>query len=255
MRVHDVREVGCPEAQERIMKTMKWMAFALLGLAITAMPSQAASITAGNIVATPTLNQISDTVQGDLALEPGGYLEVQFDGLNSFTNQRIVGTLISRVYRVSSTPTAPELTPFAGGLAFSWQATMSAALGNNTELENLTATLFAPNTVGLGTTALVYYDNDGGEVLPLNVTWTNSGQVDWLFPQSGTGALDGSKTSAELFFVTNSRSFSVGGVTVQDGASAIVQSFAPTPEPSTLALAGLALPLVGLGYLRRRRQG
>lgn len=82
-----------------------------------------------------------------------------------------------------------------------------------------------------------------------------------LFGRASTGAvvtfnynsvLLPGKTSALLIIATNALSFKSGAFNVQDGVTANLMAFSPTPEPGAMALALIALPLLGFYGLRRR---
>jgi len=163
--------------------------------------------------------------------------------------QRIFGTYQEWVYRDA-----------AGNLTFVEQVNLAS---NSTHVERVTAsdyTGFTTNVSYLDPTATPPPTGVMGGVMPSNPGGSVIDRADGTvgFDFIGTPITAGS-SSAVLIIATNATSYDrLGTLSVIDGTTSSNLTFEPTtatPEPSTLALAGLgAMGLIGYG-LRRKDQG
>jgi len=136
--------------------------------------------------------------------------------------------------------------PITKFLTFAWQINNLAT--SNTFVERFTAAEFP--------TSLFYdasYNKTGSQVAPLTAN-QGDGQIGWNFP-TGPGKLAAGMSSALLILSTHFTTYESGLVGTHDTNVAVddLNSFQPTPEPSSMAIAGLgALGLIGYGIRRRR---
>lgn len=72
---------------------------------------------------------------------------------------------------------------------------------------------------------------------------------------NGTGIKKGINTNgfSTLLIVTSNYRPEFSGGSLQDGGNAMGSVPVPTPEPATIAMFGMALPLLGFGYFRRQK--
>ena len=81
---------------------------------------------------------------------------------------------------------------------------------------------------------------------------TDGSVVGFEFEASGPGGLlDPGEFTSLVVIQTNAPSYTRGSTAIINGGSGSVESFAPVPEPATMALAGLAL---GAAVRRRARK-
>ena len=98
-------------------------------------------------------------------------------------------------------------------------------------------------------------------VTPSTVTGASRGNVAFNTDPPGTGLrfeFDGGLNTGEytsLFFFTSNSSPAFRGGQLQDGGAALGDVPSPTPEPGTMALLALGLPVIGVRYIRRFRRG
>ena len=87
-------------------------------------------------------------------------------------------------------------------------------------------------------------------VAPLSANWSGSGlSLTFTFDP----AIKAGESSALLLFHTRSTEFTTGNALAQGGAQYVSSSFAPVvPEPTSMVLAFVGLPLLGIYGLRRR---
>ena len=103
------------------------------------------------------------------------------------------------------------------------------------------------------TTDVIYDTTRGGPVAPAFATRSTDGSVvGFEFEASGPGGLlDPGEFTSLVVIQTNAPSYTRGSTAIINGGSGSVESFAPVPEPATMALAGLAL---GAAVRRRARK-
>ena len=96
-----------------------------------------------------------------------------------------------------------------------------------------------------GTVAPAYTDRE-----------TNGSSVGFSFVSApvGAGTLGPSSTSSTLVLQTNATTFLPSLASVLDGFPAVVGTFAPIPEPSTIMLAAVGLAFVGYRLSRRSQR-
>lgn len=98
-----------------------------------------------------------------------------------------------------------------------------------------------------------YYAENSTEKAPSEMSRTSDGSVAG-FGFLGSNVVNMGGTSTIQILRTMSKGYTSGLFTFQDGDTATVSAFAPTPEPGTLALALAALPILGLYRLRKGRK-
>ncbi len=140
--------------------------------------------------------------------------------------------------------------PFPGGLTFTYVLSNLAGTHSINRLSIngfdsflLDASYQSPLAAGAVTPAYVDREATGSSI-----------GYSFVSAPVGSGPLGTGQTSATLVVQTNATSFVPSSAFVLDGFPAAVTSFAPVPEPSTIALAGAALALFGYGALRRSRK-
>lgn len=144
------------------------------------------------------------------------------------TEVKFTGTLHQRVVRATH----------SGKLDFYFQIVNNA--GSADSIHRMTNTSFR------GFTTAVEYRTDiiGGTVAPKWATRSTDGSVmGWDFDREpfGNGLMAPGKTSLWMVIRTNAASYTTGSTQLINGGVGTVASFAPVPEPATMALAGLAL--------------
>jgi hypothetical protein len=139
----------------------------------------------------------------------------------------------------------PEGKLVAGGLTFSWKLKVVGSSNPNGFINALTFQNFGGAALlGSGD---VQYVADGG-VAPSKAIWSGS-SIGFSFDAP---VLVG-QSSTELLFHTKSLSYRPGSALAQGGAQYTSTSFAAAvPEPTTMVLAFVGLPLLGLYGMRRR---
>lgn len=224
-------------------------ALAVLGLAIAGPRADATTIIPGQSGVAPThVASLSTALAGSSLVSTI---------MQSFNVAPIVpgasavtGTLYSYLWKSAST----------GEYTFGWWI-------NITSPSNVLTSLNLSNFKVLSSGDLSYYQGAASALAPGYVTTSNDnigkvGTFDWV-PNHSTSTLtlnvnQGiSATSSNLYlFKTNAKSVGTGTAALifSPANVATISTFAPTsvPEPTSLVLAGLGLPLLGLYRLRRR---
>jgi hypothetical protein len=105
-----------------------------------------------------------------------------------------------------------------------------------------------------GMTTDVGYSQTGNQLTPTTSDRSSGTGSTVGFGGFSSGIQPG-QSSATLIIRTNATNFANNGATnLIDGGIASVVTFSPTPEPATLVLAGVGVPVASLlGFLRRRR--
>ena len=154
---------------------------------------------------------------------------------------------------LTSTVISGDPSNTLGGLTFIYQLTNDIASPH--AMERFTVNSFA----GFATDASYQTPLPLGDIAPGTVDRNLVGDVvgfSFMAPIDDTGIGHGvispGKTSAVMVIQTDSRVFNLTFASVIDGSTGMATSFAPIPEPSTLALAGAGL--VGLLLVVRRRR-
>jgi hypothetical protein len=159
---------------------------------------------------------------------------------------------------IKGTATAWAVTGYSGnpfGLAdytFVYRVTLtggSTVNGNPPVIERLGGSAFGgfQTDVSFNTSSLL-----AGTVVPSSAVRSSGAGNVVSFGFSSPGANVGvGQTSALVIVNTDARFFTSGTVPIADGITATVPGYSPAvPEPSSLVLAGIGLPL---GYFFRRR--
>ncbi|HZH97926.1 MAG TPA: PEP-CTERM sorting domain-containing protein [Fimbriimonadaceae bacterium] len=159
-------------------------------------------------------------------------------GENAAGETRFTGMFTNSVYRNQQ-----------GQLTFTYQFTNSANSQDSVKRMATTGftnfvvsnTNFALNSTGTRGSTSVFRD-ENGSTLSYNFDPTGAG---------GNGVIGRGETTRVIFITTNATQYTNRGTTqFIDGGVDSVNSFAPVPEPSTIAALGLG----GLALLRRRKK-
>jgi hypothetical protein len=200
----------------------------MLGLAVSARKASAVIIVPGQALTPVGSGAFVGTLLADTGPET-------FQGVNGSNAVVFFGQVDSQVYRDSST----------GDLDFLYQFSNNA--NSPDSIESLTVGNYAPFTTDAD------YIPATGTTPPSQVTRSGSGNnVGFEFPAPGAVA-PGTNTD-DLVIKTNATNFTTGIGVIQDGgngAAAVYVPSAPVPEPTTVALAGAAVLMLGF----RRRYG
>jgi hypothetical protein len=139
----------------------------------------------------------------------------------------------------------PEGKLVAGGLTFSWKLKVLGSSNPNGFINALSFQDFSGAALLGG--GDVQYVADGG-VTPTGAIWSGA-TVGFSF----AAPLLVGTSSAELLFHTKVLAYKTGSALAQGGAQYTSTSFAAAvPEPTTMVLAFVGLPLLGLYGMRRR---
>lgn len=223
---------GARTFQERSMKFRRKIlnqalpVAALLGLALMTSQARAISLTPGSSGA-PTGVALPSIGGG-----PGELTLLASSGPLAFSTgpSGVIGTLVAQVLKDNDT----------GLLTFTYEVTNDGPTGGE-HLTRLSSTRFT------GTTTDVDYDPTlGGSVVPTTVDRNTAQTVGFNFN------IGPSASSKLLYIRTDATKFYSGTTFIQNGGQAVLTTFSPVPEPATMALAFSALPILGIGYLRRR---
>jgi hypothetical protein len=134
-----------------------------------------------------------------------------------------------------------------GGLSFEYQITVTAGVSTDA-VEAFTTGGFA----GFATNVTFA---PGGTV-PVQFASRSAGSGDGISALFSNGGVNPGETSMWLIIDTNAQSFTDGFISLagEGGAAPGLDSLSPAPEPATLTLALLGLPVLGaFGYRRLRR--
>jgi hypothetical protein len=165
--------------------------------------------------------------------------------MQPFMSPTYTGTLTTTVIRGDTT------NPFgANALTFTYMLTNGPGTHSINRFtvngfEGFTVDASHQTPLAVGTIAPAYVDRE-----------TNGSSVGFSFVLApvGSGPIGPTHTSATLVVQTNATAYVQQLASVLDGFPATVATFAPVPEPSTIALAGFALAVVGFRLSKRSRR-
>jgi hypothetical protein len=227
------------------MKRFLFVSLAVVGV-MAAAPSANATLLAPGVTVGPPISADANPLAATILANTG----VQAYSVTGVDGSTLVGTGQAWVV------TGFAGNPFgAGFLTFVYQVTLTSgttATGAEQTLERVTASSMGTFSTDVANSAVLT------QISAATADRTANGTVvGFNFIPPGTAIPIGG-TSALLIINTNAPLFVPGTLTVQDGLTANMRGFSPTltPEPSSLAIAGLgALGFVGYGLRRRKPQG
>lgn len=205
---------------------------AVLALAVMGVASGAQAfslLSPGDAVLVPDLALPGDAVAIDFRSD-------DFVGMNALSEILYTGTVDSYVFRQA-----------AGNLIFGY--IIYNDLDSIDEISAVSMTDFAGWITEVGQDPAAA--GPGGIPSTSAARSSTGGTVTFNFTRSplGRGALEQDKASYGLMIRTNATDYTRGTVNVLNGAIATVESFAPVPEPASIAALG-----VGAAALLRRRK-
>lgn len=232
------------------MRAGRMFVMALIGLGITGTQVRAVQLPPNGIsqsfAAADTLSDI--TFLGTAIATKTETPTPATGGGNTFAPQ-----LISSVYKLDASTVQDGITFEAGSLVFGYQ--MINTGNSSTLLQHFNVGNFSDGLPAGGYVAKNYVASTNN-VVPNDGVYSNTGTFARKigFDYVGNELAPGSSSALVLIF-THATTYGDALATLQDTnlSTPNVSSFAPTPEPGTLVMAGIALPLLGLTYLRRRR--
>jgi hypothetical protein len=215
------------------MRPTRFATLVALSVALLAATAEAATLAPGALLTS------SGQVPGEPAPSGGTVLATQTSPFVSTTYQ---GELTTTVIQ-------GDTTNSLGGLTFTY---VLRNISGSHSINRMSINGFD----GFATDVSHATPNGAGAVIPAYADRETTGSslgFSWVSAPIGSGAVGSGQSSATLVIRTDSPVFVPTSAFVLDGFPAGMLSFAPVPEPSTIALGGMGLALMVYGYARRRK--